>query len=385
MSPLPRAPHWRLLLLWLLASSALLVAALRPVQFAAQREAQQRAEIVAKELASRIERALALGIPLARLEGVEPLFDQHVETGQAVALALADPAGKLLWQRPAGPQLPPGPQMKVPVQLAGQPQASVLLVWQEPGWPTLLRRWALPWLALAAALAALAAEALRHGWQRGPVARARAVAQASQRIAAGDFRQRPASLPRRDFDPRLTWLTRELRYANEQFLRVQRLVQSLRATEPEAERRMALDRALEEARGQDLFRDEHMPQPLHSRRLERSAARWRGVWLGTLAWALAALLWTWQPWGAAAPLALLALALGLAWRRPAGLRRGLLLGGLAIGPGLALGLLQPSPTTPLVPGAPLTLACLAVCTLASLAAAAWAIAGPASSEDEHAA
>src|SRR5512147_840681 len=70
---------WGLLALTLAIASSFFLLAMRELGETARREAQARAQVVADDLASQVERAVTLGIPLDKLEGVEDLFAQRVQ------------------------------------------------------------------------------------------------------------------------------------------------------------------------------------------------------------------------------------------------------------------------------------------------------------------
>ncbi|HZY20485.1 MAG TPA: hypothetical protein VFE82_18595 [Ramlibacter sp.] len=345
----PRGPVgrliWQLSSVLLLATVALVWTAMHQLRDAAREEAQARAQLVADAVASRIERAVAIGIPLTRLEGVEALFAQRMRGGEPAALALLDVQGRQLWVRSHEglAALPAGPRTSARVAPGGQQVASVVVVWRDPGVGTLLRRWGLPLAALAAALAVFAAEAVRDAWATGPAARADVLRRAGARVALGDLRVRLARLPRREFDPRVPWLQRELRFVREQFLRIERLVQSLRTTEPEAARRALLDQAQLQARADDLFDEDIGPGAIDAAGRAAARARWCGLVAGVAAWLAAALVFT--SWNAGEPLRLgatAALLLGTGGlvarmvRRMPGCGPGLVTGLALVGPGVAI-------------------------------------------------
>lgn len=372
MTPAPvtaRRFAWLGLLLAGVAALALAWTALAQIGSLAAREGQARAQLLADGISQQIQRAVALGIPLERLEGVQTLFKQRIgESPEIEALALVDAQQRVLWAYP--PQAAPASQRVAaqgtvaPVSLRGQPVARVLLLRRAQGPAALLLQWAPLLLCAVLATALAATEGVRYAVASGPRLREKLLRSMSRSVAAGDFSRRLPVLRRRSFDGRLPWLAAELRQVNEQHLRLSRLVHSLRQTEPDAVRRAELDAALVHASGRERFAEgsarEVLPLPY------AAAARWLGVLGGWLAWCLAgtaAMLCLpateqgpgpvgWVAWGLSVALlagALLHALARLPWeRRRLGCERGAwscggLVGGLLIGPGwvLLLGTLAP--------------------------------------------
>lgn len=341
---------WGLVLLALCAL-VIMAASVRQLRAVTQSEAQARAQLVADAVAAQVQRAVSIGVPLRKLEGVEALFAQRMQNRRDIeALALTDLDNRVLWARVQGgaKELPEGPRVVSPVAASGNPVAGVVLVWREPGVWSLLSRWLLPVAAMVAAIAALAAEALRYTLARGARLRDAQVVQACERIEAGDFGWRFPQGRRHDFDPRTTWLSAELRHVNELHVRIRRLVNSLRQTEPEAVRRAELDAALQRATADEQFRGEGPVPASLSVDSAAAAARWAGIVLALAAWVWACTAGLLVHAGivtagvaAAVAVAGLALLGAPAWResrRPSGraFATGVALGALVLGPGLVL-------------------------------------------------
>ena len=252
--------------LMLLCAVALATVALQPLGSLSQEGAQARAQRVADSVAARIQQALALGIPLSSLEGVDALFDQRLaESAELHSLDLRDAAGQVRWQRQqmsakVGGLAEQAMQVESAVRVGGDVQATVRVQVRTPTWGQYLRQWAPGLLALAGLTALLAAQiGLPHQrWRRD-----RLVADAARRIATGDFAARLPVPRRQAFDQRLPWLSAQLRDLREQHRRVLRLAQSLRQTEPDAARRLALDQAVVDAVDRADFSDGagDAPQP----------------------------------------------------------------------------------------------------------------------------
>lgn len=334
---------WGLLVV-LVGTLVMMLVAAQQLRTLAETEAEARAQRIGDALASRVQRAVSVGVPLDMLEGVDALFEQRMRSSRDIdAVALAGADRRLLWLRSASGSatLPEGPQVVSAVQHDGQTVARIIVVWKPPQVLHILGRWAVPLLGWGVAVAALAALVLRWSWARGPCRRDAQVAAAAQRVLTGDYDWRLPADRRRDFDPRTGWLSAEIRHANELHLRIRRLVHSLRHTEPDAGRRAELEAALERATGTDRFRTDAPPQVIEAP--GRGATRQlRGVGWGVAAWLLgaagAALLRDGAPW--VALIALLALggawAVGLALELRSTPRR-------ALGVGLGLGLLLAGP------------------------------------------
>ncbi|MBH1965524.1 MAG: hypothetical protein I8H77_14375 [Comamonadaceae bacterium] len=306
MSPVQLARRFAMAGLALLTLMGLMVSwvAISQLRDTAYHEADARAHLIAEEVADQIQLAIDVGVPVDQLEGVEDLFNQRAKGFSAIVrIALVDQKGQILTQKGA-----PGPDtlplVVVPITHEGAAVASLELLWRQPRVSALLLPWGLPVAVLIALIAGLANEALRFALTGVVLRRERLILESCERIAAGDLATRPPRVSRRYFDRRLPWLVEQLRHASEQHLRVQRLAQSLRQTEPDFEKRHALDRVLTETIGDDRFDMPHpggevqatanslapelAPDSAHlvaAPLLSAKAAhqRWRGVMLGLLA------------------------------------------------------------------------------------------------------
>ncbi|QXL83639.1 hypothetical protein [Comamonas sp. NLF-1-9] len=352
MKPRSRLPVYaarrfalRGLALLCLAFLAVSWVAVRQLQGMAVQEAEGRARLVADGMAQQVQHAVQVGVPLSQLVGVTALFEHRLQAfDDLLAVSLQDSREQVLHQRARGQANAATLAAQAPVTVSGVPVARIRVLWREPATGTLLMHWALPLAALLAFTGALAAEGLRYSLAGEVLRRERIVAAACSRLGAGDFAFRLPRLGRREFDARLPWLRAQLRHANEQFERLQRLTQSLRRTEPDQTKRALLDEGLTRVEGRDRYAQ--MPSLVLSDLPSQAArARWRGLWLGLAAWLLALAGAGLQSPGVLAlgPGLLVLLAL-LAARRPGGRGRaiwlGLLLGGAALGPGLCLLALQ---------------------------------------------
>ena len=341
-------------------------------------EAQARARLVAEEMAGQVHLAVNVGVPVDRLVGVEDLFEHRMASFPGIVrAALLDTNDQVLHERRTSSThaLPPA---TIPIVHEGVPVARLELQWRAPSLTALLLPWGIPLLAVIALTTGLAGEAFRFALTGLVLRRDRLVQASCERIATGDLTTRPPRLDRRDFDNRLLWLTEQLRHVGEQRMRVSRLAQSLRQTEPDFDKRRQIDQILA-----DALRDgkialpesaESPDAPEWSSPTEKTPSeevssppflqtvsdmpassqaalqRWRGVILGVLPWALIAMLaGNHFAWVCSGSLAFLALMLWVAgklqwWQKTFSGWYGALLGGLVFGP--CLGLLMQIAWTP---------------------------------------
>lgn len=338
-----------LLLLGLAFVAAGWVAVLQLRELSA-REASARARLVADDVVIQVQRALQARVPLDRLVGVEALFDHRLLIyDDLVSIQLQDANGKLLHARDRQRGDSDAFSLGAPVLRQTTQIAKVELRWRQPSALGQMLAWALPLGALFFLTAALASEALRYDLSTRVGRRDRLVAQACRRILSGRFDFRLPRVQRREFDTRLPWLSGQLRHLGEQSERVKRLASSLRRTESDANRRAALDRILQTAQTDDLFKQ--TPERLVDPTADAARQRWRGVLLGLGAWVSAAVLsWTHGVGAALAgfPMAavVLMLAARLSWWRPDHSGKfGALIGCLTLGPGaMLLGLRVAAPS-----------------------------------------
>ncbi len=328
--------------LFFLTISALVVSWLAVIQLRdiAHTEARARARLVAEAIADQVQLAINVGIPVDQLVGVDELFLARMQSFRGMLrAALIDPDDQVLHEQSAASASALAPVI-IPIVLRDERVARLELTWREPALRALSIPWGVPLLSLVAIIAGLAGEALRYGMAGVIMRRELLVHAVCQHIAAGQLMTRPPRLGRRDFDERLPWLAQQLRYAGEQHMRVERLAQSLRQTEPDFDKRQELDRVLEQANGNDRFTPADIADiPAVSR---AALQRWRGILLGLLAWSpVLGLAGLHAAWSAVAAVLLLAALLGVArragwWDGRSQARQGAFLGASVFGPGLAL-------------------------------------------------
>lgn len=235
-------------------------------------EAHARSQLHAQALAARVQQALALGIPLRHLQGVQALFAQRLRDAPDIeAVALMDRSGgttRPLWmhRRPVQHQAadegspPDGPRAVVGIHHQGVAVADLVVVRRDLSlWPLMLEwmGWVVGVVLLAAGLAALGAV---RGLKRGPLRRRQWLGAQAGLAVGGDYSSRlslfVAGIRAQEFDLRPAWLVAQFRQVNEAALRLRRLTASLRQTEPDADRRAQLDAILAQAMAQDRFADE---------------------------------------------------------------------------------------------------------------------------------
>ncbi|MET4580115.1 hypothetical protein [Ottowia thiooxydans] len=383
MSPVKIARRFATAGLVLLTLVALMVSwvAISQLRDTAYHEAEARAHLIAEEVADQIQLAINVGVPVDHLEGVEDLFHQRTQSFSAIVrIALVDQQGRILKENGVT-ETDTLPLVVIPVTHQGASVASLELLWRQPRVSALLLPWGLPVAVLIALIAGLANEALRFSLTGAVLRRERLVMECCERIATGDLATRPPRVSRKNFDRRLPWLVEQLRHVSEQHLRVLRLAQSLRQTEPDFEKRHSLDRVLAETIGGDRFEltapaagadiepAAHPPadadadadvQAILSKRVpelssetahlvaapllsaQAARQRWRGVMLGLFASApMAALPGYPLALTAAGGLALLAVLLGISYRfnwlnNTVYARYGLVLGSAVFGLGFGL-------------------------------------------------
>lgn len=369
MSPVVLARRFMFAGLLMMIAVSLLVSwlAVSQLQAIALMEAQARARLVAEEMADQVQLAVNVGVPVSRLVGVEELFEHRMESFPGIArAALLDPEGRVLHERRTSQRDVLAPATRI-IAYAGATAAVLELQWGQPTLAALLLPWGVPLAVLIAVTTGLAAEALRFALTGVALRRERLVQASCQRIASGNLATRVPRLGRRDFDSRIPWLSEQLRHIGEQHMRVERLAQSLRQTEPDFDKRRQIDQIFSHALGHDHFPaiasttlektidspqgeaqnsvQSRIPFPSATEMPASSRAaflRWRGVLIGILAWGpVAALAGYHFVWVGAGALICLGLTMGIAqrmywWEGTFSGLYGALLGGLVFGPCLSL-------------------------------------------------
>ena len=255
------ALRWLALALCLLMGVIIAAACWSSARSERERQTAQRAQALAESLAARISNALALGIPFDRLQGVEAAFAHALHEADGIrCIALVDTHEVVA--RQAGV---PANHALIPAMLSaraavhhpdaqGQAWDAGAVIVQAMRSDGSRFAWEASVLVLAAAsVGALTASALwRWKFRRGPGARLRAIDQARQLAAAGDWTLVPDAGP----SHRSHWLhthAARVRALTERCQRVQRLAVSLASTEPDPGERSRLTGLYEQAKGIDRF------------------------------------------------------------------------------------------------------------------------------------
>ncbi|MFC4160072.1 hypothetical protein [Chitinimonas lacunae] len=214
-------------------------------------EVNTKARLVANGIAATISHAVTVGVPLDRLIGLEELVAARLQANpELVAIEVSDTQGRIILR----------PRQPLPEQIANASarvnglEIAQVRVGLRPPNPL---RIALPLLTACAALLLLgvvaANEAFRFLFRRGPLSRADAVRLMVAAVNAKSLDQVYRGSGQGVADPRLDWLASRIRAANERFVRVERLIASLRDTEPDADRRAELTQLQKETRGDARF------------------------------------------------------------------------------------------------------------------------------------
>ncbi len=338
--------------LLVICASLITGAALRQLSSVADTGSTAHAQILADGIAIRVQRAVAVGVPLAKLEGLNAFFAQRMQSQPGIAaLILLDVDGKVVFQLPSDADINTvsGKQVTATAVVAGSTVAKVVLVWRQTEIWLLLSRWMLPITAIVMIFSLIAAEVLRCAMGRSILFRDAQVTLACERVEMGDFSWRFERTIQHHFDQRMAWISTELKHLNELYLRVQRMVQSLRQTEPDAYQRAHLDTLLQQATASDHFRSDNAPLILEPGQLMQKSERLTGVFVSVLIWICLGGITVLKFNGWNENLSVLTtLTLGLVillwigWRHyrlKTGNRyflSGAIVGGLAVGPGLLL-------------------------------------------------
>ena len=276
------------LLLLSLVAAALHLQQLRTLQRMHQEAALIRSQTLANDTARKITHALSLGIPLQELVGVDALLkslqQQHTDL---VAIHIQDAHAQPLW---SGSDTPLNEAIHATSIIAGPEQSTAAIVntyvLVPPAKLVLVEKlWI--WLGLLTLLTTLSFWAARLSFSLRPWLREDVIQKMSSHVHRGIFQTVWLSTHAAAHDTRPEQLSAGVQAVHEAKERLQRLVHSLRQTEPSAHHRQQLDAILEQAT-QDLTVDAH----LHRQRLH--AVEQQCFWVSLLL-ALACISpWIWQ-------------------------------------------------------------------------------------------
>jgi len=226
------------------------------------KETETRVQLLADLLAKRIASAVQLGIPLDKLEGVTALFTSIRDANSEIlSVELVDASQRVLWKIGSSfwddgnlaPRGADGSKVASVVRVQDKDVARIVIERQAESLRELLLETTLLILLAVLATVVAATEAARYALGFGPRLRDDLVTLASRRAADGVFETLFVAGARRPHDLRPQWITSTMRRVNEQHVRVRRLIESLRQTEPNAQRRRSLDHLLDQAGGTDAF------------------------------------------------------------------------------------------------------------------------------------
>ncbi len=276
------------LVLLSLVAAALHLQQLRTLQRMHQEAALIRSQTLANDTARKITHALSLGIPLQELVGVDALLkslqQQHTDL---VAIHIQDAHAQPLW---SGSDTPLNEAIHATSIIAGPEQSTAAIVntyvLVPPAKLVLVEKlWI--WLGLLTLLTTLSFWAARLSFSLRPWLREDVIQKMSSHVHRGIFQTVWLSTHAAAHDTRPEQLSAGVQAVHEAKERLQRLVHSLRQTEPSAHHRQQLDAILEQAT-QDLTVDAH----LHRQRLH--AVEQQCFWVSLLL-ALACISpWIWQ-------------------------------------------------------------------------------------------
>ena len=253
-------------LVWLAISSVVAMDRLR------ERETGARVQLVATQLADRLAHALRVGVPLTSLVGVEEMFDRVLRGDrEIVAIELLGPDDRLL--HGVGKTAQGSIRLFVPIRIDERTVAGVAVRYRLAGLGTRALEVILLLIAAVMAVTIFALEAARYALDTGWRQRDRIVLAMARDAVAGRYVALYMGAARRKFDLRPVGFGTALARLNEHHMRLRRVIESLRQTEPNAQRRRLLDRLLQQATGADVFAS-GAPHVVQNR---AQAAHWR--WL----------------------------------------------------------------------------------------------------------
>ncbi len=215
----------------------------------------KRAQQNASTIAQAIARAVGFGIPLNKLSSVDVVFQQRLqENKDFYQISLIDSDNQVIQsasQKNGVEQFDRA--VSVPIELDGKRIGAVIIQTSQTNWwqqqvdPILLGIGV--WLAAMIAMY----EALLFARRRGPHLRQIAFEQMIGNLAQGDFTQLVSESSGHALDRRPSFLSMQIRAANERYLRIRRLVASLMETEPSLSERTRLRNILAKATGDSKF------------------------------------------------------------------------------------------------------------------------------------
>ena len=216
------------------------------------RESAVRGLVVAESLANSIARALGYGIEIDDLTGIDQVFAARLADNQdMVEIVFDDLDGKV--RVPLVTPLRQGVSVSAVVAVGGQARGKVTVYLRKT---SLLGALGAPISAARLILLVVfvvTREAVRYCVHRGPGLRDSTAKGLLLQIAELDFEHVVKEAHLKKLDIRSAWLSTQIRDLNERFMRLFRLIVSLRHTEPSNAERTRLMALASQARGDAKF------------------------------------------------------------------------------------------------------------------------------------
>lgn len=217
-----------------------------------ERESEMRGLVVAEALANSIGRALEYGIEIDQLSGIDQVFAARIKENQdIVEIALDDPDGRA--RVPLTASKRQGVSVSATVKMGAQSMGRVTVYLREISFFDTLRTPLSVALLVLLAFTVSAWEAIRFSIQRGPGLREATTDKLLQQVLALDFTHIVKETRLKRLDLRSAWLSYQIRDLNERFVRIFRLIVSLRHTEPNDGEQARLMALADQARGEARF------------------------------------------------------------------------------------------------------------------------------------
>lgn len=247
-----------------------------------------RAQTLATDVAHKMTFALRLDIPLPAMFGVQAMLD-HVqqEHPDVLAIDIQDAQSNTLWSAHADAPMADTVTVSAPIVLGPQPPSGTVTVYvrAQPTQP--IGQHLGIWAGLLTLMSVLGFWVSRLALAMGPWLREHAVVQAAGEIRRGRFNAVALTPQACAFDTRPDQLSAGVRGVDEARQRLQRLVRSLRHTEPSAHHRELLDDILRQSTDGLQFHDSLQRQRFF-------AVEHQCFWISLLMGLASTSPWMWQ-------------------------------------------------------------------------------------------
>lgn len=216
------------------------------------RESTVRGLIVAESLADSIGRALGYGIEIDDLTGIDQVFAARLaESRDVIEIVFDDLSGKV--RVPLVVPVRQGMSVSAVVTAGGQARGTVTVYLRNASLLGALSAPVSAALLILLVVFVAAREAVRYCVHRGPGLRDSTAKGLLLQISELDFDHVVKEAHLKKLDIRSAWLSTQIRDLNERFMRLFRLIVSLRHTEPSNEERTRLMALANQARGDAKF------------------------------------------------------------------------------------------------------------------------------------